>query len=1607
MPPNSGVNRYELKELLGEGGMGVVYRAFDTRTKTYVALKTLRDEADPTMLEMFKREWALLGEVPHVNIVDIRDVDEIEINGVRKPCFIMPLLPGCTLAALIKSASPRVTTEFVVNMVAQVCKGLQAAHEKGLVHRDLKPSNIFIMEDDSAKIIDFGLVHTVGNKSTTGLKGTWQYMAPEQIDGSKQPSRAFDIFSLGVVAYEALTGHQPFKRAKFEDTAEAVRYFVPQAISERNPKVPVMVGKAVHIAMAKQPNSRYTTAREFADTIQKAFRNEYIERFDPAKIRPRIDRAKKAFSLGDSEFASEILTELEAEGNLDADITLLRAQIDEFNKQKRVRQLYEAAQTRLEQDEIPLALEKLQEILKIDPQNSEAFKLRKKIEQQRSQQQVAEWLDLARKHLDRHDFSEARRALKEVFNLKYDDPEAAALKTQVDAREKEVETARAEKENLYGSALRHNNNGEISSALSKLERLLELSRNTPGASVPERDKVFQAFYNDVRTERDRVENAYSEGNRHLAEKNFDKALGICDGILFKYPQHAQFQALRLKIEHSQRQELSAYIAEVGRAVETEPNLDRRVGLLEEACKRYPNEAQFSRQLSLAKELQALVKSIVARVADYEENNQFAEAITQWNTLANIHPQYPGIDFEISTLQRRREQQIEEDKKARFVERIDRALSNNAFADAEALSNEALAEFPANPELTALLRLSRQGLDRTREANRLFEEAKVQRSAGDLDQAVALLRQALGLDKGNIVVQNTLVNLLTERALATLDSDLAAAETYAAEAAHLDPEHPAVHKVTDLIAQAKRKRYVEQTVLQARELQNAHRNQAIDILKQGLTVYPNDGRLQQTLSNLQKDEPHAAFGATAFGLVTEEKTVVYPNNGAAVQQPPVPSAAPPVRPLVTPPRTTGFVPSAKQQQQQQASQPKPEPPKPEEQSKGSSVLKKTREASAVVAGNIKEKLGSGPNTTLKGVIIGLVASVIAIALGYWYLNRPTGSGPLQPQLHSRHQVKLNVTPSDAVVLLDGSPVGAATPLLEDGSTHHISVSRAGYKTMENPAIKASGSEWAFALPLEPLQLSVSVSDNSGTVWVDDQQIDKFEDGIWSSSFPLNSPREHHVLSVKNKSGNPLFQVAFTAVPGQPVAVEPVQTKDLLITSTFGKDVIVYAGNPSASVLIPNQQPQPLSPQGVAFKLEDPSGAFSIATGKRTESRTLPNSSAPALGITLNAQVNAVRATVSVTPKNAKLYVDGGLVPHPHNGVYSWLAAARTYDAKLTADGMEDMKFSIALKKGTEFVHHYDMKPKESSTSGATSSNSPTLVINDGEPGGTVSVLNGPVLGILDAKGNGRFSTAPGAYSVEISKPGHTTNGFAVNMAPGKEFELKGEKKLLKVVPGHLRVVSIRPSNAVVTYFRKGESEVYHATLGVPITLAPGVYQFSADADKFLKSSFEVAIDANGEKAITFDLQPINTAQQKPFVSPDFAKKVNGDWFHGNINGFIPLQSEYHLNTILWSNSYKIKKVAWRVYLDNDNMITYTLDSKALSIVRRINGVDAPDKIRDVDFTSTETSAAYAVKIHLEHNGVTASSQKGGAVVPTTDSKHDWSQAKLQVKGDSYFTFWQGR
>ncbi len=297
MPPKRIKGRYEIKSVLGEGGMGVVYRAFDPPPMNRdVALKTLLEFPDRMSLQLFYKECEVLKAMSHPNIVEIFDMGEFEDAGQKKPFFVMPLLPGQALDALIRDSSHRLSVERVVDIMSQACRGLQAAHERGLVHRDLKPSNLFVMEDDSVKIIDFGVAHTVDSRTRSSgfQKGTLLYMAPEQIQ-FKPVSPQSDIFSLGVVCYEAFTRRQPFRGSSEEDIVNAILKEIPPPASEINPAVNQTISRVVHKAMAKQPWNRFDSAREFGETLQKALRNQPIEIFDPSRIAPAHSKGNQGF----------------------------------------------------------------------------------------------------------------------------------------------------------------------------------------------------------------------------------------------------------------------------------------------------------------------------------------------------------------------------------------------------------------------------------------------------------------------------------------------------------------------------------------------------------------------------------------------------------------------------------------------------------------------------------------------------------------------------------------------------------------------------------------------------------------------------------------------------------------------------------------------------------------------------------------------------------------------------------------------------------------------------------------------------------------------------------------------------------------------------------------------------------------------------------------------------------------------------------------------------------------------------------------------------------------------------------------------------------------
>ena len=257
------IGKFEILGELGQGGMGVVYKAFDPFVKRIVAVKTLSADlsADRDARARFMREAAaigmLSGDNAHPNIVVVYDLFE-EGNHAY---MVMEFLDGISLAQLISSKKV-ISIERQIDIVTEICKGLQHAHDEGIVHRDVKPGNIFLTKKDQIKLLDFGLAHIAASTltRTNSRMGTPHYMAPEQWSGDDVDART-DIFAIGVVLYELLTHRRPFRGNNLGAIGFQAMRIKEQPAHEINPAVPEELSRIVGRAMAKKPEDRYQDAR--------------------------------------------------------------------------------------------------------------------------------------------------------------------------------------------------------------------------------------------------------------------------------------------------------------------------------------------------------------------------------------------------------------------------------------------------------------------------------------------------------------------------------------------------------------------------------------------------------------------------------------------------------------------------------------------------------------------------------------------------------------------------------------------------------------------------------------------------------------------------------------------------------------------------------------------------------------------------------------------------------------------------------------------------------------------------------------------------------------------------------------------------------------------------------------------------------------------------------------------------------------------------------------------------------------------------------------------------------------------------------------------------
>ena len=286
-------NRYEIIEKVGNGGMATVYKATDLVLKRYVAVKVLRDEftTDEEFIKRFETEAQSAAKLVHPNIVSIFDVG-ID-NGIYY--IVMELIQGKTLKEIILEERGPLPWKWSVNVAIQIASALEMAHKNNIIHRDIKPHNIIITEDGIAKVTDFGIAKAVSNSTITAFGktiGSVHYFSPEHARGGYTDAKS-DLYSLGVVMYEMVTGRVPFDADTPVSVALKHMQEEPVPPIEVNTHLPEAVNKIILKALKKDPMLRYQTSTELLQDLRTALKNpsgDFVEEvdYDPTAKTQRI-----------------------------------------------------------------------------------------------------------------------------------------------------------------------------------------------------------------------------------------------------------------------------------------------------------------------------------------------------------------------------------------------------------------------------------------------------------------------------------------------------------------------------------------------------------------------------------------------------------------------------------------------------------------------------------------------------------------------------------------------------------------------------------------------------------------------------------------------------------------------------------------------------------------------------------------------------------------------------------------------------------------------------------------------------------------------------------------------------------------------------------------------------------------------------------------------------------------------------------------------------------------------------------------------------------------------------------------------------------------------
>lgn len=1479
--------RYELRDVLGRGGMGIVYRAWDQLMKREVAVKTLLEVDNPLSLNLFFKEWGLLASMVHPNIISIYDIGEFEQEGVKRPFFVMPLLVGSSLEKLIRDGSSKHDTARMLDIIVQASRGLQAAHDMGLIHRDIKPSNIFVLEDQSVKIIDFGIARMATAGSQTSLKGTLSYIAPEQLQ-MKPPTALADQYSLAVVGYQALTRTLPYRGATESEVMDAILHHSAAPVSEVNGTVSYAVSQTIHKGMARSSWHRFPNVREFGESLLKAQRGEAITYFDTAQIKPRLQKAIENFERGEYEFAADILGELEGEGHLDQQIVLVRRHVEQAVRQKRLRVLLDNARRFQEAGEYSVALRKVQEALDLDPNDTDSLALKSVIEKDRREKKIVEWNQIARQHLANESFQQAREALSNILRAKPHDADALQMMAEVTRGEQELERHREQKTQLYSQAMQAWERGEVTSALSKLDVLAALERNRPDTDSG-MSAIFEGFYNQVRSEHDLLKNQYAEARRLLAEDDFSGANSLCRQMLAKYPNHALFQALDYDIRERQSQKLSSYVAEIDRRLEKEPDLDRRVSLLDEALRNYPGDKHFEQALRLVREKRDLVNSIVVKGRYFEEQHQFNEALDQWQIVRSIHAEYPGLAFELERLGKRRDQHAIESSKASWIAQVERNLQTGDYALAGESVRSALVEFPDDAQLMELGRLARNSGERGAKAAELVSRAQGHLEANLTIEALPLLREAATLDPRSSAAQGMLVTTLVEQARTLVDTDADAASALVDEVLALQPNHPAAVSVAAQLKHVRNEEEVSWCLAEARRLQaDGDAEGALAIVGPFLQKYPADARLLQLRASLERSRAEKL----KVDSVLQTRTVALPKGNAAAR-------------TKAPVSTAAVVPTAPPVLASAPPLPMPAAPR-----------KFSHEWRAAM-------------------ISGAAVAALLAAVGLWRFSGtpatpPAAKAPPAVSQPTPASVHLSVSPAAAEIRVDGKPCGVARcqVKLSEGA-HDVEGVLAGYfPGLQKIQVPAAGTE----LPPIHLNLTAATPVIAISTNLNEAQL-SFDNAVPTKIAGAETTLKDiasgsHSLRLFGGASEALVNMKFSEGEAPQVAL-PILTRafGVAVVASQGTNARVFYSAPNTKAALDGQSLVDVPVAGLALTGLAP-GRHELTMevpGYGTQRVLFECSPAPMLAVAATADLAVGGLRLSVNEDGATVFLNNSPIGlRPQRGLLLLYLLPKSYSVRIEKSGFTTPpEQTVELKRGQEAKLQFQLLPAPKTA---------TLAVRNGTPSSEV-LVDGRRVGIVGMDGKFTASVEAGRRRLEISKTGYRTLSSEQDFAAGKTVEVAAT---LAVANGTLRIVLQPPTLKPQLELRRDNEPPRRLSGESTLELPEGTYTLLASATGFRPYSVTVAVRAgqavtasvNMEaQASTSAARPVNAATLADWEKTDGwdrdssgLRRQGGEWT------FLP--NSVAANVRFRALLEKGKALEWSLVRDSGNRVDYRLEKGEL-------------------------------------------------------------------------------